>query len=603
MLGVLTFVLCLPPQGEPTVAGRVLDEAGAPVANASVTLLHRPIARDPDATREHRVAVATNSQGVFRAPLRGDTIYSAWAANANAATHVAEGVDAGSFLELRLAAGTAPVVVSVPDLYTWPDAARFRYRAVVGSEHVDYATLAVTDGRLTVPPLPPLPGRTIEVLGSDGEVLWADAVATSPRGNVLHIPPPADVEVTVRDAAGAFLPGASVRRHVRTYATTASEAVFDRDRTHAAWANVGQTDAAGLLVFRLPIPLSGKPSLWLLTSKDGHTMSVDGLFEGKLFTAGVELPADQQTGARNRFAVTLQPGGPQPLALRHANGPWATDMLFVHARIRLTTERRRPEELFPLWLPIADGTATLPVPLPLGAELASAWTTLAPRERDQLRERLGLAPPAPFRLPRPWSLRAAVPDPQFEPQSWHMLQLTLADGRPAAQTPLLVLTERRRRDHPAPALSERRLLRTDRVGRVVFERLGDTRVVVFAAGGCASMLIEVFDEAPAHLVLQPMQRETGVVTNADGSPARGASVVMRLDAVGSSDFSQAHATLASLQPVAVSGDDGRFQLLLPPFLARLRLQVTGRDAKQTALATIDWDPKAPPPIVIALGKQ
>jgi hypothetical protein len=268
--------------------------------------------------------------------------------------------------------------------------------------------------------------------------------------------------------------------------------------------------------------------------------------------------------------------------------------LLVLARFRLTTERSRPEELFPIRLPIADGVATLPAPLPLGAELASAWTTLAQPARDELRQRLGQAPPAPFRLPRPWSLRAAVPEPQFEPEHWHALQLILADGRPAAQTPLLVITEHR---------SQQRLLRTDRVGRVVFERLGNTRVIVFATSGCASMQIGAFDEAPAQLVLQPMQRVTGTVANADGSPARGASVVMRLAAGHSWDYPQAQATLASLQPIAVTSDDGRFELLLPPFRAHLRLEVTGRNPRQSVMATIEWDPKAPQPIAITLGKQ
>lgn len=601
MLGLLAFALCLPPQGGPTVSGRVLDEAGKPVANANVTLLHRPIARDPDATREHRVAASTNAQGVFRAPLRADAIYSAWAANASAASHVAEGVDAGAFLELRLTAGTAPVVVNVPDLYTWADAATFRYRTAVGGEHVDFATLAVADGRLTVPSLPPLYPRTIEVLRGDGEVLWADAIATTPRGNVLHIPPPVDVEVTVRDAAGAALPGALVRRHVRTYAITTSDAQFAGDRTNAAWANVGQSDAAGKLVFRTPMPLSQKPSLWLLTSRDGNTMSVDGLYEGKLFTAGVELPADQQTGVRDRFTVTLPPGAPKTLTLRNAGGDaWAIDTLFVQARIQVTTERSRPSELFPISLPITGGIATLPAPLPLGAGFASAWTTLAPAARAELRERLGSAPLAPFRLPRAWSLLAAVPQPQFEPGDWHALQVVVDDGRPAAQTTVFVATERG---------SERRLLRTDRLGRVVFERLGNTRVIVFGPSGCARTLIGATDEGPTRLALQPMLRATGSVANADGSAASGARVLMMLTAGDGTDYPQANAfphanaTLSNLLPIAISGDDGRFELLLPPFNARVSLQVTGRDPTQTAMVMFDWDPNAPKQIAITLARQ
>jgi len=595
MLGALTFVLCLLPQGEPTVAGRVLDEAGKPVANASVTLLHRPIARDPDATREHRVAVTTNAQGVFRAPLRADAIYSAWAANASAASHVAEGVEAGSFLELRFAAGTAPVDVNVPDLYTWADAATFRYRTVVGSEHFDFATLAVANGHLTVPPLPPLPARTIEVLRSDGEVLWAETIEATPRGRVLHIPPPGDIEVSVRDAAGAAVPGATVRRHVRTYATTASDAVLVGDRDYAAWANVGQTDAAGKLTFRTPTPQSAKPNLWLLTSKDGHTMSIDGLWDGKPFAAGTDVPADQQSGARDRFCVTLPPGAPQQLALRHAGGDsWATDTLFVLASIRVTVADHHTSERFPISLPITDGVATLPVPLPLGTSFSAAWTTLTRQARDQFRQHLGYAPPAAFRLPVPWSLGSAAPQPQFEPEKWHSLELILADGRPAAQTAVML---------GGGHGLQMRLLRTDRVGRVLFERRSDTRVIVFAACGCASTQIGAIDEGPTRVVLQAMSPVAGTVTNADGSAASGARVQMMLTAGDGTEYPQANATHTNLLPIAISGDNGRFELLLPPFNARVSLQVTGRDPKESAMAMIDWDPKAPKPIAITLGKQ
>ncbi|HZN41705.1 MAG TPA: carboxypeptidase-like regulatory domain-containing protein [Planctomycetota bacterium] len=597
MLGALTLVLCLPPQGEPAVVGRVLDEAGKPVARASVTLLHRPIARDPDATREHRVAVSTDARGKFRAPLRADAIYSVWAANANAASCVAEGVDAGSFVELRLAGGTAPVVVNVPDLYTWADGATFRYRTVVGSEHVDFVDLAVANGRLTVPPLPPLCPRTIEVLRGDGEVLWADTFETRPRGSVLSIPPPTEIEITVRDAAGAALPGATVRRHVRTYATTASDAVFVGDRKHAPWANVGQSGADGKLVFRTTMPPSAKPNLWLLTSKDGHAMSIDGLCAGKLVAAGVELPADQQSRARDRFPVTLHPGKPQALSLRQANGTaWATDSLFVLARIQITAGDRNPSELFPISLPIADGVATLPDPLPPGSGFTSAWTTLAGPARDELRQRLGTAPPATFRVPRPWLLRSAAPQPPFEPEGWYSLQLIMADGRPAAQTTVLVHGE-------SHGNSERQLLRTDRIGRVAFERHGYTRVTVFAVCGCASMQIGPRDEGPTQLVLQAMFRVTGALTNADGSPARGASVLMQLACGAGCNQPQSHEAVANLLPIAPSGDDGSFELLLPPFCARLDLRVTARDGTQAAMATVEWDPKRPRPIAIALARQ
>ena len=148
-----------------------------------------------------------------------------------------------------------------------------------------------------------------------------------------------------------------------------------------------------------------------------------------------------------------------------------------------------------------------------------------------------------------------------------------------------------------------RLLRTDRVGRVLFERRSDTRVIVFAACGCASTQIGAIDEGPTRVVLQAMSPVAGTVTNADGSAASGARVQMMLTAGDGTEYPQANATHTNLLPIAISGDNGRFELLLPPFNARVSLQVTGRDPKESAMAMIDWDPKAPKPIAITLGKQ
>ncbi len=109
----LLLALCLLPQGETTLAGRVLDDAGKPVAAALVTLLHRPLARHGDASTEHRVVAHTDARGSFRVTLREETIYSVWAVSADAASPVAEGITAGGFLELCTEANTAAESIRV----------------------------------------------------------------------------------------------------------------------------------------------------------------------------------------------------------------------------------------------------------------------------------------------------------------------------------------------------------------------------------------------------------------------------------------------------------------------------------------------------------
>lgn len=583
----------LSPQEATALSGRVLDARGTPVASATVTLLHRPIARDLDTAREHRVVATTDARGTFRAAVRADAAYSVWAATPAVATGVAENVTAGTFVELCVAAGTAPRHVAVQGLDQWTEAAGFRYRALVGSENLDFAAVERVGDALIVPPLPPMECRAIEVLAANGEPLWGESL---PGDNPLVVPPPATLTLSAHDDRGVALADVEVRRHVCNYWMTQSDAVFYGDRFRALWPVVGRTDAAGRLSMRTPMPPEAK-TLWLLSRKDGCQMSLDGLDDGKRFANGCELPAAQQSGATNHFDVTLRAAAPQAIPLRTPDGkPLAVQTLFLGARVHVKNlAGGRIGNPFHLATPVVDGVANLLAPLPAPAELDFAWTQLAPSLRNELQQLHGFAPPIPFRIPSPEHLlgRFVPPDPGVA--TWQELHVVAADGRPASNTVVQV-----RETANSPGV----LYRTDRLGRVLFELRRDARVAVCAAAGWGAAAIAVAENQPTRLLLRAMSRVTGTVVDATGKPAAGCAIAFGIthDADAgclANELDQ----LAGLLPVGPSDPHGRFDLLLPGFGVQVALRVTGADPRESGSSLLDWDPDRPTPIEVTLPRR
>ncbi len=588
-----TAVLLLQQAPGATLAGRVLDADGTPVANATVTLLHRPIARHIDPEREHRIVVATDARGAFRATLRDGATYSVWAASAEQASQLAEGIGGGGFVELSLDTHTGPRTVAVAGLDAWSDAATFGFRALVGGENLDLVPVRCRDGQLELPALPPLEIRTIEVLAGDGRVLWAGRALPDSDASTLQLPPPVTYEVRVTDTAGAAIAGVEILAHILNYWGTQSSGMLFGDRFRSLWPSQGRTDANGRLTMRVAASASGTSRQWLLAKKDGFAMSLDGVHDGKRFRAGKELPADEQPRAEDPITVVLQAAAPQVLPLRQENGTAvAVDTLFLVTRVRVAKAGGGTGTPFVVAAPIADGEVVLRSPPPAGTDAELAWTTLAPGLRDALRARHGFAPPAPFRLPRPQGLLAA-PAPQFDARQWHAVHVIAADGRPAAHTVVQVRDAADKRGV---------LLRTDRLGRVAFERRTTTHVSVFARTGVGTAVILADEKSPTNVALRAVQPATGRVVDAGGHAVAGVIVTARVRASGDGPEGAAELeVLSSLLPSAPSDADGRFEVLLPPFPAEVQVAAAATARKMHTTSTIAWDPGAPAaPIEIVL---
>jgi len=585
------------PQGEARLAGRVLDLDGRPVAAAEVTLLHRPIRRHLDPAAEHRIVVQADANGTFRATLRDGCCYSAWARSAAAASHVAEGVTAGDFLELREVAGTAPLAVKVEGLDAWDEAATFRFCALVGSEHLDLVPLQRRGSELALPALPPMEYRTIEVLEAGGEVLWADRAVLGPEGAAFAMPPPTEYEVRVVDDAGAPVAAVEILSHIVNYWITQSDGVFWGDRFRALWPIRGRTDGDGRLALRVPMPAANR-TLLLLARKDGYGMSIDGFDQGRPFRDGKALGGDPVAGDERKVTIALRKQEPVKVPLQLPGGvAYGAETLFLIARVQVARGNGLMGMPFNLHLPVVDGMAVLRAPLPSGADLEEAWTHLAPKIASDLQGKHGFAPPVEFWLPAAEKLLAKDAPAQLDPQRWTQLQVIAADGRPASRT---IVQLRDERNLKVPG----RLQRTDRLGRLLFELRGETRVSVYARDGVGGISIAADAKEPTRLVLRALRRVTGKVVDRDGKPVAGVLVAPSIRGAADGDLvANEHDGTSHMLRLDPSDRDGQFTLLLPPFAAEVGLHVSGRGVAAVDGTAFSWDPASPPTIEVTVAKQ
>lgn len=594
MSPALAVLFAFLPQGEGRAIGRVLDAAGSPLAGAEVTLLSRPIPRSLAGAADRR-AVAADEQGMFRAALRRDARYSVWAASEHGATAVAEGVMAGEFLELRVEPGTAPVELELSGTAAWPGADAFRLRVIVGGENIDFAELERRGDRWIVPALPPRGQRTIEVLDARGEVLWADAMARTPDGGSLAIPPPAEYRVEVRGEDGEPLAGVEVLWHIKNYWYSESDALPYGERFRALWPVMGTTDEEGGLELRVPWP-AGEKDLWLISRKDGYVMSIDGISAGCAFESG-RVDARERKPKGEPVRVTLRRGKPVVVPLSvDRDTALGEDWLYLVCRVHVSRRGGRMGTPFTAALPVVGGKARLAAPLPHGTDVEIAEFVLGRELAERLQASHGFAPRRVFRVPSPENLLGhggqSVPDPTAA----RSVQVTAADGRPAARSAVLI--------HDL-ASKKTIIQRADRLGRTLVRSGRDLRLAVLGEHGIGVGAAAADEQGPVALQLQPMRRLRVRLSTESGEPVAGELVRVRMaerrpERAGGLLWG-AH-ELLSMRPGVLTGPDGRAELPVPPVECRLALScgrrvVTGK--------TVDIDPSAagePHELVVGPGR-
>jgi hypothetical protein len=265
------------PQSDPRelLAGRVLDAAGAPVAGARVTLVHRPVALAREYGKlDHREST-TDERGRFRVEVLRGRPYSAFASwggpEAPVVSACMENAVGGSSPTLReQAAAIVPLRVAIHGLDAWEELGPFGFRAVPYTVQPWTVPLfRAEDGSLLLPPLPGT-GCTLEVLTREGEVLFGAWLTHGRQARVgienrepgssaglqlLHVPPPLAIPLEVVAAgAGTPIAGAEIRVRSNWYAHSLPTWASMRALTTSdAWRRVGISDAEGRATVRVPV--------------------------------------------------------------------------------------------------------------------------------------------------------------------------------------------------------------------------------------------------------------------------------------------------------------------------------------------------------------
>lgn len=570
-IAVLLFAASLLPQQQagPTVAGRVVDLDGNPVANAEVLLLHRdlPCVADGEALR---VQARTDERGIFHATLQPHCTWSAWARWPGAASVVVEGVEANGFVELQQDPLAVARQIRLTGLDAYADRAPFRVQLSLGSINLELLSAPVTDGAVELPALACHRGQALEILDRSGEVLWtgeADA-------HEIEVPAPRELHLRVRGADGKAVAGAEIRSHLRNYWYTDDPAVVFMDRFRCLWPKLGVTDANGRLVVRVPVPGDADvpiKDLVLLARKDGMQGSLCGFHQGQAFregsVEGIDDADAEPATADAELVFTLSPSAAAPRTLRLESVPAAAAPMAL--RWRLNIKRKNGGVGHPfveITAAPSDGKLLLPA-MPPNAEIEGAWVVMPEPLREQAAARFGFWPPRTYQPLQP----AQLLQPDRVPLQLETMQpLTVidADGRPAERAVLWI----------TPLANRQPLaVRTDRLGRALAP--GGTRVSVLTANGSGTLqLPDNPSDAAITLELRPLLVRTVRVHDQQGQPRAG--VAMRLEITGQQAGSIEGLlpdidlrALIEVLPTLRTDAEGRARLRLPEASAQLLLRI------------------------------
>jgi hypothetical protein len=453
----------------------------------------------------------------------------------------------------------------------WAAAGPLSYRALVGSENIDLLPVPVVGGVLDVPALPPTAWRSFEVLDRSGEVMWSERPQSDGDSLVLALPAPFEIQLVVRDADGAPLPGVTIHHHICNYWFTSSPAVMPADRFRCLWPVCGVTDAAGTLRMRLCVEGAGSDhppsSLHLMARKPGFRASLGGFCDGKPYRDGRKTDLG---GLEFKLAKA------EPYSIKLAPSPWAP----VKASPLLLTWRVHVRD--------REGGGAMGLPFQEVAKVGDdVLLAVAPPKGDELETGWSVLPEASGRAPgaggaRPVALRATIAGTplggyqlRFPVEDFRKLQLESADGRPVERAVVMVSPIA----NGGPQPDRGRLLRSDRLGRVLLPvREGSFHVAVVTGTGAGGAVLKA-DDKEWRLQLRPLSSVTGRAVGDDGKPVSGVGVRAANFSSASRNGADEDVHPAELGylygslPAAMTDADGHFTLAYVPCEGSLSLGV------------------------------
>lgn len=286
LLPALAALVCSLDAQEPRPAFcQVVDEAGAAVVGAEVTLVGCRPELSADLQDVHVVEVATGKRGRVLARLRPGLCYVAWAtgpvvdgqrARAGAVGYFA----AGALIKLRCGAPAPTQTCRVVGADAWSDGARLRYFAMTAAPGTERELEVDTDGSFAAPGEP---FGFFEVRSPDGQPLWSTRMEAR-----LELPPPQRLRVRAVDERGRPLAGAEVSCRVTYPRSWRVDGL--RSVGQARMRALGVTDAEGQCDVIVPYggdPLQapGEDLLLFVTAGDRPPVA-SGVWGGSYFVSG-----------------------------------------------------------------------------------------------------------------------------------------------------------------------------------------------------------------------------------------------------------------------------------------------------------------------------
>lgn len=230
----------------------VVDEAGAAVAGAEVTLVGGRPELSADLQEVHVVEVATGKRGRVLARLRPGLCYVAWAkgpvVDAQRASAAVVGYfAAGAMIQLRCGAPAPIQTCRVTGADAWSDGPSLRYYAITRIPGTEREVTLDEDGCFDAPGAP---FDHLEVRLPDGQPLWS-----APIQDLLEVPPPQRVRVRAVDERGRPLAGAVVSHRVTRRSSWRVDGL--RSVGEERMRQLGVADADGLC--DVIVPYDGDP--------------------------------------------------------------------------------------------------------------------------------------------------------------------------------------------------------------------------------------------------------------------------------------------------------------------------------------------------------